>query len=1024
MEYKNMTLKQLMEAVCQEQAKKPQPKEETFPELLDLEEEFHSFEESDDPIEDIEQCITQTLAQLEPFHLQPQEKQTIREFLTFHLQVKQDDGSEPSQTMYNLILTSEETDTSAHMVEILRTALNIPTHKTQQLQEAEACRNYESRPRTPFAIDAGIQLLVINDCREAPRMNMDSGSSVRDKAAKAVEAYNGMWNSLCEHVRKNPRTIMIVCGQHAVYRSSLRHNHLLSKRICAHHIHLTERTPEELLQDCLDRFRSSSFAVSVEFEQKLSAYFPAAYRASDLNGRVFVEDLVSQIYSLYYCRKRQMKLLTADCVPDDAPQFQSVETVLSQMDELVGLQQAKEEFSNIYKMQLAGLSEGSGSYHMLFSGNPGTGKTTVAKMAADLLYSMNVIKKNKLVVAKPSDMISEWIGGTGTKAMEVIRRAYNGVLFVDEAYGIATMDRGEDLLNILVQEMENNSHKLVVILAGYTREMRELLKRNPGLSSRISRQIEFEDYTQEELAEIFLSMCQKEGFSLDPSARDELDDCIAALMTKEFFGNAREIRNMLQELKEAWSEEYYEAVTRDGAENVQLPRVFATHHFAKIMPPKKEVSINDLIGLDVMKNKLEQFKRQALYQKHLKEKGFSGLSDFSMHMIFTGNPGTGKTTVAKLIADDLYSVGMLRTNRLVVAERKDLVSAYGDTGRKTADVIQKAVGGVLFIDEAYSLADRQGLSNECIEVLLTAMEEHKSDTVFIFAGYVDEMRDFLAMNPGIKSRIGYTFHFEDYTPDELTQIYAEKMRKAGFLVSAGALKKVREVMEYFHVLKNFGNGRFVDHVIHQTISQRANRDFTNQYRNIQVQDIPSIKELIETASDGMHLYDPSMLSEEQHHRTTVHELGHAIVMVSLDPKNIPKSISIRSNAGSFGRVSLNVSHDNTTEKELLNFLATALGGKNAERLVLGSHGTGCVGDYTRAKRIAQDMVEQCAMTTYGDTPAKILETADKLSMEILEQNKACFEPLVQLLRNKHTLTGEDFVKALEDYRQTQGEIKA
>ena len=519
----------------------------------------------------------------------------------------------------------------------------------------------------------------------------------------------------------------------------------------------------ELLQECLAEFHDSSFGISPEFEKALAEYFPAAYRASDLTGQAFIDDLISRIYARYFCRQREHNILTPDCVPDDNPKFQSAEAVLGQMSELIGLQSAKEEFSNIYKMQLAGLTEGTPHYHMVFTGNPGTGKTTVARMAADLLYSMNIIKKNKLVIAKPSDMISEWIGGTGGKAMEVIRRAYNGVLFIDEAYGIAGMDRGDELLNVLVQEMENNSDKLVVILAGYTDEMRDLMKANPGLSSRISRQITFEDYSQEELEQIFLLMCQKEGFSLHPDARDELSDCIAALMTKEFFGNAREVRNMLQELKEAWSEEYYQAVTAQGGESADLPKVFGPQHFEKIMPPRKDVCIQDLIGLDVMKKKLETFKRQAMYQKHLKEKGFVGLSDFSMHMIFTGNPGTGKTTVAKLIADDLYSIGMLKTNRLVVAERKDLVGVYGNTAKKTADVIRKAVGGVLFIDEAYSLADhnRGGLGHECIEVLLTAMEAHKADTVFIFAGYVEEMQDFLAMNPGIQSRIGYTFHFDD-----------------------------------------------------------------------------------------------------------------------------------------------------------------------------------------------------------------------------------------------------------------------
>jgi Holliday junction resolvasome RuvABC ATP-dependent DNA helicase subunit len=491
-----------------------------------------------------------------------------------------------------------------------------------------------------------------------------------------------------------------------------------------------------------------------------------------------------------------------------------------------------------------------------------------------------------------------------------------------------------------------------VILAGYTDEMRELLKANPGLGSRIGQEIHFDDYTQEELAQIFLQMCKKSGFSVDPAARDELDDCIGALMTREFFGNARDIRNLLQDLKEVWSEDFYQAITKDGLQPEQVQRVFAPQHFTKIMPPKKEVSIQDLIGLDVLKNKLEVFKRQAMYQKHLRQKGFTNLSDFSMHMIFTGNPGTGKTTVAKLIADDLYSIGMLKTNRLVIAERKDLIGIRGDTGKKTADIIRKAVGGVLFIDEAYALAgDRYG-NDECIEVLLTAMEEHKSDTVFIFAGYVEEMQGFLASNPGIQSRIGYTFHFENYSPEELTAMYADKMKKTGFVVEEDALQRVREIMAYFQDVKHFGNGRFVNHVIHQTISQRANRDFSKNYRNITQEDIPAIKTLIETAPNSMQLYDPAEITQEQQYRTAVHEVGHAAAILVLNPRQIPECISIRGQAGSYGRVKLPRGHMEQTEEHLLVHLAVLLSGKNAEKLLLGSHATGCADDYARAKQLA------------------------------------------------------------------------
>ena len=1029
MAFENITLSQLME-----EARKHR---ETPPEDTSDEDIFYShdygdddFDDFDDPddygeeddIFDLDERIDCTLSRLEPYHLSEEDRQTVREFLTFRLQTARAPFSHPEarRGYYNLLIHGDEEESIRHVSEILCAALDILPGQALIHTEAELLLKLANPPRDkrPLIPDS-TTFILIDACQDTPRMNLDGGSAVRDASRKAMETYRTLWDTVFSHVLQHPGTVLIVgCGED-VYRSTLRPFSQLSQRICSHHIRLAPRTGEELLADCLTELGKSTFSLAADFEPALKEYFSGAYPTSALRSQDFVSDLISRIYTRYYSRKRDSRVLTADCVPPLDTLSLSVESVLGQLDQLVGLEGVKAEFRNIYTMQIAGLTNRDNHcYHMLFSGNPGTGKTTVARMAADLFHRMGILKTNKLVSVKPCDLISEWIGGTGMKAMEVIRRAYNGILFIDEAYGIATMDRGEELLNVLVQEMENHSDKLIVILAGYTDEMRELLKANPGLGSRIGQEIHFDDYSQDQLAQIFLQMCKKDGFTLDGSARDELDDCIGALMTREFFGNARDIRNMLQDLKEAWSEDFYAAVKANGADSAELEKFFLPHHFEKIMPPKKEVSIHDLIGLDVLKGKLEQFKRQALYQKYLREKGFTNLSDFSMHMIFTGNPGTGKSTVARLIADDLYSIGMLKTNRLVIAERKDLVSVHGDTGRKTADVIRKAVGGVLFVDEAYALAGNRYGNNECIEVLLTAMEEHKSDTVFIFAGYVEEMQEFLLSNPGIQSRIGYTFHFGDYAPEELTRMYAGKMKKMGFVVSDGALTRVREIMEYFQDVKHFGNGRFVNHLIHQTISQRANRDFTKQYRNIHSQDIPSIKTLIETAPNGMHLYDPAAITPEQRRRTAVHELGHAIVMVGLDPNNLPESISIRSHAGSYGRVKLSGNPVERTEQQLFHHIATLLGGKNAESLIFGCHGTGCSNDYARAKQVATDMVERFAMTSHGTAPKEILSAADKLSADTLLRFQDRIDTATSALLEAKTLTGKEFAELLNEEAAT------
>ena len=1006
MSYENKTLSEMMKEIRQRRTESPVPQE--YPD----EDFFYEPEEEEPFVLSPMTLVHASMKQLQAFRMSEEDRKTLEAFLTFRIRTANspDEHPEARRGFYNLLIHAEETESIRHFAQVLCECLRIPEDQIMVRTEAEMLQALADKTGKMRLIDRNTSFLLIDHCGEAPRLDVDGGGAARDASRRAIAEYQQMWDRVFDYVYLYPGTILLVGSDEDIYRSTLRPFSELSGRICCGHIQLLPQSETELLELCKRELEASSFGLADDFLPALEAYFTSAYRTAQLRGKYFVDDLIDRIYVRYYCRPRDYHILTADCVPSHDPMTMSAESVLGQLEQLVGLKAVKEEFRSIYKMQVAGLTDPDKTYyHMVFTGNPGTGKTTVAQMAADLFFRMGIIRSNKLVSVKPSDLVSEWIGGTGTKTMEVIRRAYNGVLFIDEAYGIANMNRGEELLNILLQEMENNAHKLIVILAGYTDEMRDLLKANPGIGSRIAQQVHFEDYTREELTEIFLRMCKKDGFTLAPDARDELDDCIGALMTREFFGNAREIRNMMQDLKEAWSADYYAAATAGDGEVVQ--KVFLPRHFEAIMPPKKEVSINDLIGLDVLKKKLEVFKQQALYQKYLREKGFQNLSDFSMHMIFTGNPGTGKTTVAKLIADDLYSIGMLRTNRLVEVERKDLIGIHGDTGKKTADVIRKAVGGVLFIDEAYSLADGRYGNDDCIEVLLTAMEEHKSDTVFIFAGYVEQMREFLMSNPGIQSRIGYTFHFEDYSAGVLRQMYADKMKKMGFEVAEDALEQVQEIMVYFQDVKHFGNGRFVNHVIHQTISQRASRDFTKDYRQITAADIPTIKTLIETAPNSMQLYDPAEITPEQQRRTAIHEVGHAAAIMVLNPNQVPERVSIRNQAGSYGRVTLNPGMTEQSEGYLLSHLAILLSGKNAERILLGGHDTGCYGDYTRAKQLAADMVEKFAMTTYGATPAEILQTAEETSCAVIRGREEKMTRIAEILLEEKEITGECF-KAL------------
>ncbi len=234
--------------------------------------------------------------------------------------------------------------------------------------------------------------------------------------------------------------------------------------------------------------------------------------------------------------------------------------------------------------------------------------------------------------------------------------------------------------------------------------------------------------------------------------------------------------------------------------------------------------LNELVGLQ----KVKQVLKDLVSLKELKSKAEDSLKikDVNLHMVFLGNPGTGKTTVARIVAEILYNLKYIKQNKLIEVSSKDLVAEYvGQTAPKTMSVVQKALGGVLFIDEAYSLASGQGQGNgyneEAIATLIQAMENYRDNLVVIFAGYTKEMQNFLNANSGIVSRIGYTLEFEDYTTDELIQIFKLMTKKAGFVVEEAAIKKLGEIIEEYRDTKNFGNARFVRNVYEKTIIKHA-----------------------------------------------------------------------------------------------------------------------------------------------------------------------------------------------------------
>ena len=229
--------------------------------------------------------------------------------------------------------------------------------------------------------------------------------------------------------------------------------------------------------------------------------------------------------------------------------------------------------------------------------------------------------------------------------------------------------------------------------------------------------------------------------------------------------------------------------------------------------------LNSLVGLDDVKKVLHDLVNLI----SLKDKSDLKIANVNLHMLFLGNPGTGKTTVARCLSSILYNLGYIKEDKLLEVSSKDLVAEYvGQTAIKTYSVIERALGGVLFIDEAYSLSSKNNSYNdEAIATLIKAMEDNRDNLVVIFAGYTKEMQDFINSNSGIASRIGYTLNFKDYTEEELLEIFKGMVSKAGFKITNEALYKARNIIKDHLNDKNFGNARFVRNMYEKTVTLHA-----------------------------------------------------------------------------------------------------------------------------------------------------------------------------------------------------------
>lgn len=532
----------------------------------------------------------------------------------------------------------------------------------------------------------------------------------------------------------------------------------------------------------------------------------------------------------------------------DTKTFEGADDADARLNELVGLENVKEQVRQMKnRMDFYGGASPdrvSGS-HMVFLGPPGTGKTTIARIITKILYDFGYIQENRCVEIDGGYLKSPFQGQTPARSNAIIKYAMGGVLFIDEAY-VLTEDRnnaqGAEAVGILLKAMEDHRDDLVIIMAGYEDNMNRMLATNEGFASRIKHKIYFDNFSVDELGKIFKSFMYKTGgqkYSIEDKAFETLKKHFEKERSVPGFGNARVVRNawdaildihadrfmtgnISQDKKYVISvedvEEYIgkrqKQMTEDGRNFIASKNldssIISLQELKQKTKPGSENPDEDLArltGLNVVKEEIARMKAQfEFYDGNLENTG--------NHMVFVGPPGTGKTTVASIMTGYLYKLGLIRENSYLDINGDFLKGSYlGHTGKRTEAVVQYAQGMVLFVDEAYILAGKDGDTDafgaEAVAVLLDAMEKYRQNFVVIFAGYEKEMNDFLDVNSGLRSRINLQFHFTSYTPHELAQMMQRVAKDNNFKVDSDVWLPLQKYFKTKISDPHFGNGRYV-----------------------------------------------------------------------------------------------------------------------------------------------------------------------------------------------------------------------
>ncbi len=525
----------------------------------------------------------------------------------------------------------------------------------------------------------------------------------------------------------------------------------------------------------------------------------------------------------------------------------TLDQVMAEFDKYVGVEDIKEQIRQISITVEEARKEGKDTYgsvksHFLFVGNPGTGKTTMARLFAEALSAMGALPSGHLVEVDRGKLVSKYVGETPELVRTAVNDAMGGVLFIDEAYSLCSGDDdkdGKQAVDTLLKDCEDHRGKFVCLLAGYPVDMQRFMSTNPGLPRRFDRTINFRDYTGPELTQIFKNMAAA-GDSPVILGQD-VEEQIGAYFDKVYltrgknFGNAGTVRNTLETAKSRMRARIDAA--RDAG--TLVPGTEKTIIMADIEEGEKKsvddilASLDDLVGMSAVKEQVQDIAKSVAMQQRMIELGIGEAAVTNVHIILTGNPGTGKTTVAKRLGEVFKAIGIIPSDRVIVKKSEDIFDSYAKSaGKNMTKAVDDAMGGILFIDEAYNLLpvgtpgtqDASGV--EAVNALMTCMSERAGQFITIIAGYKTEIDEFIRnANPGLERRFTHRIHIPDYSVEDLSAIFLQQVKKGKFQITPEAEELLRRKIAEMVTAKDekFGNAGTIIKLFDETKERHFRR---------------------------------------------------------------------------------------------------------------------------------------------------------------------------------------------------------